>query len=800
MKDKRERQELREVMQLSDGIDKYYRGLDRQGAGDTAPGMGMVFSAMTPIIAKLELDLTMLDEGKTHLSQVPLAVQYMTNLRPDAVAYITAKVCVSAAAGEGKLTRTAMRLVNLIEEDYQFEELEVAEPALARTMSQKAMRWTKSSARRRIMRTAARVAGIAHFGWTETEKLRLGVYLIETFITCTGFGKLTELREGLAVERLDDRRAQCAELLGGPVDLPMLCPPIPWTSPLVGGYLTARCRRPLIRVRQRELLDDLFSCDMPDVYRAVNTLQATRWAVNRPLFDIMREVRGQENRTSLGGLPEDEQPIPERPTWLTKDLAPKDMTEVQLEEFNTWKSSAREAYEYNGVQNSRNLALEIKVAQFDSVVDEEAIWFPHSLDFRGRVYPLTTGMAPQGDDLGKAMLQFAEGKPLGESGGFWLAVHIANLFGEDKQSFDDRVQWVLDNSEWLEDSAKNPLDGYRFWTQADDPWCALAACMEWHGFQRDGPEFLSHLPIHMDGTCSGIQHFSAMLKDEEGGSAVNLRPHDKPSDIYTEVLNVTKDLLAKNPEPLAKVWLDKIDRKIVKRPCMTFAYSVTSAGIRGQIVDEMRKRTNNGQFLSGHDNWKAGQFLAPIVEEAIRSVVKRAAEAMDWLKGVAEQYNDEGIPTSWVTPLGFPVQQPYRKSVGKRLLVWFDGVRLKLTLKVTGTKIDTRKQISSVAPNFVHSMDATHLMMVVNRMADEGVTDSFAMIHDSFGVHACDVDEMQFIIREEFIKLYGEDILVKTYQSTLLAMPGDKWKGVPTPPEAGNLNLEEVRDADFFFA
>ena len=193
-------------------------------------------------------------------------------------------------------------------------------------------------------------------------------------------------------------------------------------------------------------------------------------------------------------------------------------------------------------------------------------------------------------------------------------------------------------------------------------------------------------------------------------------------------------------------------------------------------------------------------FLAPIVEESIREVVDRAAEAMDWLKSVCKILSKQKVPTGWTTPLGFPVVQPYRKAVGKRIKLWFAGSRLQLTLKVVGNQIDGRKQTSSVAPNYVHSMDATHLMMVVNRLADEGVTDHFAMIHDSFGVHACDVDEMHFIIRDEFIKLYSEERLVEFYQQSLLRLPGDEWPNVPTPPEAGELNLEEVRDADFFFA
>jgi DNA-directed RNA polymerase len=232
---------------------------------------------------------------------------------------------------------------------------------------------------------------------------------------------------------------------------------------------------------------------------------------------------------------------------------------------------------------------------------------------------------------------------------------------------------------------------------------------------------------------------------------------------------------------------------------MTFAYSVTSIGIRDQIVSEMRKQTD-GQFLPGWENWQAASHLGPFVEKAIRLVVKRAAEAMDWLKEIAKAYSNEQIPTSWVTPLGFPVVQPYRKAKGKQFWVWFQGQKIRLTLRVESRDVDSRKQASSVAPNYVHSLDATHLMMVVNLMQDEGITDSFAMIHDSFGVHAADVDELHYAIRDQFIELYSDNVLTDVYQQCLPALPGTKWKEVPVPPEQGTLNLEEVRDADFFFA
>lgn len=804
----REKQELREITQLDDGVTRYYKEADARGAGDVSAGTGLVFTATRHMIPEIEKKVAMLEAGDTHGSQIPLGFHYMLGLKADAIAYITARVCVTAANARSRLTRTAMNIANLINEDYSFEQLEIAEPALANSMGRKAKRWASSGARRRIMRKAVQIGGVSPFGWTEEEKLKLGIQLIELFVTTTGFAELKEERNGKQTAKLLVLTEATAERLrdnhlhieaNKPVNVPMIYPPVPWTNPTTGGYLTQRMKKNLVRSISDATRDEVFSVDMPEVYSAVNSVQATRWAINAPILDLMVSQWELEGM-GVGGLPDaDDQPIPERPESIDRKCSPDDMPEEMKAVFTEWKQRARDVHEINGKMRSQRSAFLTKIEVAKELRDEEAIWFPHSLDFRGRLYSMTSELSPQSDDYGKALLQFADGKPLGDTGGYWLAVHIANLFGEDKVSFDDRVAWVVEHTKHIMDSAMLPLDGQRFWLEADDPWCALAACFEWTGFQLEGDDYVSHLPIAMDGSCSGIQHFSAMLRDEQGGKAVNLTNTEQPMDIYTEVLNATKCLLAENSEPFAKVWLDKVDRKIVKRPCMTFAYSVTSIGIRDQIASEMRKQCE-GQYLPGHENWQAAAFLAPLVEQAIRTVVDRAAEAMDWLKAMSSHMTAEEIPTSWMTPLGFPVVQPYRKAKGKRIRVWFQGERLQLTLRVESKDVDKRKHATSVAPNFVHSLDATHLMMVVNRLTGDSVTNSFAMIHDSFGVHACDVNTLHDVIRDEFVKLYTEDVLLKTYQSTLLALPGDKWPDVPTPPEAGTLDLEGVRDADFFFA
>jgi DNA-directed RNA polymerase len=87
----------------------------------------------------------------------------------------------------------------------------------------------------------------------------------------------------------------------------------------------------------------------------------------------------------------------------------------------------------------------------------DTIYMPHNLDFRGRAYPIPPHLNHIGDDLSRALLIFAEGKPLGIQGLRWLKIHLANLYGYDKAPFADRVKWAEENMAHIKESATNPL-------------------------------------------------------------------------------------------------------------------------------------------------------------------------------------------------------------------------------------------------------------------------------------------------------------------------------------------------------
>lgn len=95
--------------------------------------------------------------------------------------------------------------------------------------------------------------------------------------------------------------------------------------------------------------------------------------------------------------------------------------------------------------------------------DEAAIYYPHNVDFRGRAYTMHPHLNHLGADSSRGCLQFAEAKPLGERGMYWLMVHLANKWGKgvDKFPMSERQEWTERNISDIVDSAESPMSGSR---------------------------------------------------------------------------------------------------------------------------------------------------------------------------------------------------------------------------------------------------------------------------------------------------------------------------------------------------
>ena len=220
------------------------------------------------------------------------------------------------------------------------------------------------------------------------------------------------------------------------------------------------------------------------------------------------------------------------------------------------------------------------------------VFLPATLDFRGRVYA-KPHLNHQRADYVKSLWLFAEGKPLDKLGLAYLKIHTANCgdFGKvSKAPFAERLLWVEEHWSLLIETARDPWADL-WWTAADSPFCFLAACNELRKYEEHGDQweqYVCHLPVAIDGSCSGLQHYSAMLRDEAGGAYVNLTPQESPADVYREVAGIVNQLvLEDSQDPLAQEWLaHKVDRKVTKRATMTLCYGSKQFGWREQLMED----------------------------------------------------------------------------------------------------------------------------------------------------------------------------------------------------------------------
>lgn len=628
------------------------------------------------------------------------------------------------------------------------------------------------------------------------------------------------------------------EELRSPAFMPTVIPPKPWSSTRGGGYWTPYVRTPrLIRFKahqeeqQDRAADEYEALDMPRVYEAVNHLQDVAWRVNGRVLDVALKAYGAAS--GLAGLP--------LTTELERPPLPAD-ADTNPEALKDWKRATSDAIR----RDLKRLGKVRRVDQILHVAHEyrscAALYFPHMLDFRGRMYPIPVGLQPQGDDLGRALLTFAEGVPCTaeDEGGWWLAVHLSACWGFDKASYAERVAWVQAREDLWRRIAADPL-GNTEWActegpgKVDKPWCTLAAIFEWVAYLDHGDGFVSSLPVSVDGTCNGIQHLSAMTRDADAGRHVNLVPANQPQDIYRHVA----ELLQADLERLeagsgehaesARWWLElcgrDLPRGLTKRQVMVLPYGGTRQSFFGctrKWLDEEGDPLPAG--LDYRDEAVKAElsarsqrvvFLANRMWDVVREAVAGGREVMEWLQRTARVTVETGQPLFWETPSGFVVRHFYGQQVSRAVETRIDGRTITMKFAETTDQLDPAAQLRGIAPNFVHSLDAAALALSIVAAKERGIR-AFTAVHDAYGTHAGHMWPLFHVLREAFVSVHAIDML-EAFRASCVRVGADRLLAeqpelepakaaalmeakLPPLPARGSLRLGDVLSSDYFFA
>ena len=844
-----------ETSQLLHGRDRYLKQQSNiekdQGYGATDASSKFIGGCLPLVIEAITNGLEIPEGGRETKS-----LTFLKALEPDYLALIALTECINSVRTSMTLNALAVIIGKAVELAVWAKVMRDQDTKLYVRLVQKATSSHRAiSYRKRAIKATAAKAGYVHDKWPNEILAAMGLQLIDALLTSlpsifeqyrvTNFSKTipdTKVYLGLTKDGsdiilgLEDLKSWMM-----PTFKPMLVKPRPWVAFDTGAYLTPELsqRVPLVRTWDGDHITTVKAAiadsSMSLCLEALNAIQDTPWKINKPILHLLKWA--WKTGAPIPGLPLN--------AHLPREPLPEDWNTLDEDKRKGWRITASEIASLNrGIDGDRVTMLQ-DIAVAESLQDHPRWYLPHSLDFRGRVYPVPSFNGQRADHI-RGLFTFAEPIPIGDDGAYWLAIHLANcgdFLSVSKRSLIDRFTWVIDNEEIIKSVAASPKETINFWSQADKPFQFVAACIEYAGFLREGISYKSSLPVALDGSNSGLQHYSASLRSPEG-AYVNMIPSDIPADLYQMVADgvvaaVTDDLCNEEVSDIAQIVLNQgINRKLVKRNAMTFSYSSGEYGFKQQHMTDLMKPlarkvlsgeipkhpysvlyTNKQGHISDDGGYKAAGYIANKVYGVITTLVKDATAGMHFFQDCAKALAHESKGLAWRTPIGLPVSHRYTEWDSKTVQMFLhdksisvidtlqpeDGEavdtkrRITLTIRTKpSTRINKAKAKSAISPNVIHSLDASHLMLTVLKAKAQGIT-SFSLIHDSFGTHTSNTSEFFYIIREAFVDMYENYCPYKTiYKSTLKSLK-DKSKA-PQVPQKGTLDVQQIYSSLYAFA
>ena len=404
----------------------------------------------------------------------------------------------------------------------------------------------------------------------------------------------------------------------------------------------------------------------------------------------------------------------------------------------------------------------------------------------------------------------------------------------DKMTLNDRALWTIHNMDKI---MQCKID-----MEAEKPVTFLACCYEWVFVECTG---LTQLPVAIDGSNNGWQHLGAISKDTQTGDLVGLTPTLIQKDFYVQTAKELISLAEEDEELkaiLSSMPMKHIRKGISKRGSMTRAYSAGA----GKIAENMffDCKTEDYHEIYGI-TLKHCRKLAKLLVKAIENVCPGPLQTMAYLQQLAayqlgkhevvgpgsekefkqlkkekfellslKEMSDEELnrlddiskllnefsyelmwgkgdtSITWKTPSGFTALYEKFTLEDIKARVTLNGKIIKHVLKSPTDKPDIQGFMCGISPNYIHSMDAAHMALVIADWEE-----NFGAVHDSFSTHAPFVDNLLQRTKDVFIDMYNYENYFNVIRENLTNNTDDIEQ-----PALGTLEIEEIQDSDYFFA
>ena len=425
----------------------------------------------------------------------------------------------------------------------------------------------------------------------------------------------------------------------------------------------------------------------------------------------------------------------------------------------------------------------------------------------------------------------------------------------DKMTLEDRVRWVNVNMDMIQKMGKEKYIDEEAEKKVTFLACCLE-WYDYQLATNSNRIHMTHLPIPIDGSNNGWQHLGAMSKDTHTGKLVGLIPVEIQYDFYVQTAKelhkqTTDERLSGILEAMP---MKHIRKGISKRGSMTRAYSAGATKIAENMYFDCKTEDYHTTYgIEEDDCNKFAKVLIKAINTVCPGPLDTMTYLQALAKfeiGEHKKYNADGEPAgkefkelklaardlymkkgkteedlaelnkivkelnsyesklvygngrnriTWTTPSEFPVDYTNFVMRDEKVIGTISGytvnnkkAQIKHVAKVPTKAPDTRGFMCGISPNFVHSMDASHMALVIDEWNND-----FGAVHDSFSTHACDVENLLALTKAKFIDMYNVDNFYDYIEQQLIT----KKAGLDVDqPNRGSLNVEDIYQSDYFFA
>ena len=749
----------------------------KEYASASVYGAASIDTLLPLVVARIEATTNRLRKGQAGAAFKEIQ-QYLSDVEPLVAAALAVKITFDKVFSYKEKSNQAINVCDSIgtavEQECQMRHYEKHAPGLLKVL--KDNYWHRSIGTQQkvvVIRTLMNRYNVKQWNcWGRNKRIQLGGWLLDCIMRSSGWFDKDMQREGRKTIQyviptpefleIKDAVMRDAELFS-PLAWPMLIEPNDWSNDRCGGYILNEVMRGHDMVRRGN--PTRIQGDKPLEF--LNRIQKVAYRLNPFTVGVAEELDRLERAVGKF-LPIIHHELPPKPVDI----------EENEESRQAYRRACAEVHNLQKQEFKKSCRTRMTMEAVARFKDRDKFYIPWSFDYRGRAYPIPAFLTPQDTDFGKSLLMFAEGSYiLPEEDSCltkqWLAFQVATTYGKDKETIEDRWNWVENNTHIISMVACDPIQHIHEWENAAEPWQFLAACDEYYHCVLKEDRHFTHLPIATDATCSGLQILAGLARDKNTAKLVNVLPSDRPQDAYKVVAQAATPYVPKSIQPY-------MDRKTVKRVVMTVPYNAKPFSNRGYIRDALKEK---GVEIDKDDLTKT----VVAVRNAMDEVVPGPMAVMSWIESEVAKAIDRGEKElTWTTPSGFVVSQKLMKKETVKVELQLMGRCVLKVAVADDDKVDKQHHKNATAPNLIHSLDASLLHFSALRF-DAPI----ALIHDSVLCRATDMSTLSNIVRETYMHLFAEHDYLRDFAHQI---------GAETePPIIGDLKPESVIESTYFF-